>query len=54
MFGKTINPVLKPLGFDWKIGVSLVAGLAAKEVVVSTLGTIYAVGGDTDHPSSID
>ena len=53
MFGKAINPVLKPLGFDWKIGVSLVAGLAAKEVVVSTLGTIYAVGGDTDHPQAL-
>ena len=53
MFGKAINPVLKPLGFDWKIGVSLVAGLAAKEVVVSTLGTIYAVGCDTDHPQAL-
>lgn len=52
-FGKAINPVLEPLGFDWKIGVSLVAGLAAKEVVVSTLGTIYAVGGDTDHPQAL-
>lgn len=53
VFGKAINPVLEPLGFDWKIGVSLVAGLAAKEVVVSTLGTIYAVGGDTDHPQAL-
>ena len=53
MFGKAINPVLEPLGFDWKIGVALVAGLAAKEVVVSTLGTIYAVGGDTDHPQAL-
>ena len=53
MFGKAINPALEPLGFDWKIGVSLVAGLAAKEVVVSTLGTIYAVGGDTDHPQAL-
>ena len=52
-FGKALNPVLEPLGFDWKMGVSLVAGLAAKEVVVSTLGTIYAVGGDTDHPQAL-
>lgn len=52
-FGKAINPVLEPLGFDWKMGVSLVAGLAAKEVVVSTLGTIYAVGGDTLHPQAL-
>ena len=53
MFGKAINPVLEPLGFDWKIGVSLVAGLAAKEVVVSTLGTIYAVGGDDKNPAPL-
>ena len=45
--------MLEPLGFDWKLGVSVVAGLAAKEVVVSTLGTIYAVGGDTDHPQAL-
>ena len=50
---KLSTQCLEPLGFDWKIGVSLVAGLAAKEVVVSTLGTIYAVGGDTDHPQAL-
>jgi len=42
--GKLIEPVIKPLGFDWKIGVALSTGLAAKEVVVSTLSTIYSVG----------
>ncbi len=42
--GKTIEPIIKPLGFDWRIGIALITGLAAKEVVVSTLGTIYAVG----------
>ena len=52
-FGKAINPVLEPLGFDWKMGLSLVAGLAAKEVVVSTLGTIYAVGGDDQNPAPL-
>ncbi|MGC9317983.1 MAG: ferrous iron transport protein B [Armatimonadota bacterium] len=41
--GRTIEPVLRPLGFDWKIGISLVAGLAAKEVVVSTLATTYSI-----------
>ncbi|MDR2428547.1 MAG: ferrous iron transport protein B [Candidatus Margulisbacteria bacterium] len=41
--GKFIEPVIKPLGFDWKIGIALVSGVAAKEVVVSTLGTIYAL-----------
>jgi ferrous iron transport protein B len=43
-FGHFIEPVLKPLGFDWKIGIGLFAGFAAKEVVVSTLGTIYSIG----------
>lgn len=42
MIGKTIEPVFKPLGFDWKMGVSLMTGAAAKEVVVSTMGVLYA------------
>ncbi|MDR2430636.1 MAG: ferrous iron transport protein B [Candidatus Margulisbacteria bacterium] len=41
--GKAVEPVIKPLGFDWKIGIALITGVAAKEVVVSTLGTIYAL-----------
>jgi ferrous iron transport protein B len=44
MIGRGIEPVLKPLGFDWRISMALVAGLAAKEVVVSTMGTIFALG----------
>jgi len=47
--GKIIEPVIKPLGFDWKIGIALIVGFSAKEIVVSTLGTIYKVensGGD--------
>lgn len=44
--GKVIEPLIKPLGFDWKIGVALVTGMAAKEIVVSTLGTIYALDED--------
>jgi ferrous iron transport protein B len=39
--GQTIQPVLAPLGFDWKISVSLLTGMAAKEVVVSTLSVLY-------------
>ncbi|NLJ83054.1 MAG: ferrous iron transport protein B [Bacteroidales bacterium] len=39
--GHFIEPVLHPLGFDWKIGVSIIAGLAAKEIVVSTMGVLY-------------
>lgn len=44
--GHASEPIIKPLGFDWKMGVSLISGLAAKEVVVSTLGVIYT--GDPD------
>ncbi|NMC30987.1 MAG: ferrous iron transport protein B [Veillonellaceae bacterium] len=43
-FGKAIEPIIKPLGFDWKMGVGLVSAVAAKEVLVSTLATIYSVG----------
>lgn len=42
--GRAIEPVLAPLGFDWKTSVALVAGVAAKEVVVSTMGTLYSIG----------
>ena len=42
--GKLIEPLITPLGFDWRIGIALVTGLAAKEVVVSTLGTIVSIG----------
>ncbi|MEI6638839.1 MAG: ferrous iron transport protein B, partial [Chlorobium sp.] len=48
--GKVLEPLIKPLGFDWKIGIALVTGLAAKEVVVSTLGTIYSIGKSNDSP----
>ena len=43
--GRTIEPVLKPLGFNWKIGVGLITSLAAREVIVGTLGTIYGIEG---------
>ncbi len=39
--GKTIEPVIEPLGFDWKLGISLFTGVAAKEIVVSTMGVLY-------------
>ncbi|MBT7095183.1 MAG: ferrous iron transport protein B, partial [Bacteroidetes bacterium] len=39
--GKTVEPVIKPLGFDWKMGIALITGTVAKEVVVSTLGVLY-------------
>jgi len=42
--GRFIEPVLKPLGFDWRIGIALISGFAAKEVFVATMGQIYALG----------
>ncbi len=42
--GKAVEPAVRPLGYDWKIGVSIVASFAAREVFVSTMGTIYGVG----------
>jgi len=50
--GKFIEPVFEPLGFDWKMAVALQTGLAAKEVVVSTLGVLYSLGEDVDQQSS--
>jgi ferrous iron transport protein B len=43
--GRSVEPVIKPLGFNWKIGIGLITSLAAREVIVGTLGTIYAVDG---------
>ncbi|MCX8072315.1 MAG: ferrous iron transport protein B [Candidatus Binatia bacterium] len=47
--GHAIEPMIQPLGFDWKIGVGLVASLAAREVIVSTLAQIHAVGNPDDY-----
>ncbi len=51
--GKIIEPVVRPLGYDWKIGVSIAASFAAREVFVSTMGTIYGVGGDEDNAAAL-
>jgi len=50
--GKFIEPAFEPLGMDWKMAVALQTGLAAKEVVVSTLGVLYSLGGDVDEQNS--
>ena len=50
--GKFMEPAFAPLGFDWKMTVALQTGLAAKEVVVSTLGVLYAIGDDVDEKSN--
>ena len=46
--GKAIEPVIRPLGFTWEMGVSLITGFVAKEVVVSTMGVLYQVGTDSE------
>jgi ferrous iron transport protein B len=48
--GQLIEPVMRPLGFDWKISVSLLSGMVAKEIVVSTMGVLYT-GDEDDHQS---
>ncbi len=45
--GRTIEPAIRPLGFNWKIGIGLISSLAAREVIVGTLGTIYGMEGDS-------
>lgn len=50
IIGKTIEPAIKPLGYDWKIGIGLVASFAAREVFVGTLATIYSIGSEEEGP----
>ncbi|MBR2162682.1 MAG: ferrous iron transporter B, partial [Bacteroidales bacterium] len=52
--GKTMEPVLEPLGFDWRMGVGIVAGVGAKELVVSTLGVMYADDSSSVIPSEVE
>ena len=52
IIGKATEPLFAPLGFDWKLTVALETGLAAKEVVVSTLGVLYSLGSDVDENNS--
>ncbi|MEZ7514853.1 ferrous iron transport protein B [Flavobacterium frigidarium] len=52
IMGKTIEPVISPLGYDWKIGIAIISSFAAREVFVGTLATIYSVGG-SDNDDTI-
>ena len=52
LMGKTIEPVISPLGYDWKIGIAIISSFAAREVFVGTLATIYSVG-DNDNDNTI-
>jgi ferrous iron transport protein B len=51
--GKFIEPTIQPLGFDWKMGVSLMAGMAAKEIVISTMGVLYQTGPEAEPSESL-
>ena len=48
-FGRGIEPVIEPLGYDWKIGIALLTSFAAREVFVGTMATLYSVGGDENE-----
>jgi len=52
MMGKAIEPVVEPLGFNWQMGVSVLTGAAAKEIVVSTMGVLYTGESDADEEST--
>lgn len=52
--GKAIEPVIEPLGFDWKLGIGLISGAGAKELVVSTLGVLYTNDGDIENVNLSD
>jgi ferrous iron transport protein B len=49
IIGKSIEPAIKPLGFDWKIGIALITSFAAREVFVGTMATIYSIGSTDDQ-----
>ncbi|TLD85650.1 ferrous iron transport protein B [Helicobacter sp. MIT 05-5294] len=51
MTGKLIEPIFAPMDFDWRMSVALLSGLAAKEVVISTMGVLYSLGGEVDEES---
>jgi ferrous iron transport protein B len=53
LLGKSIEPVIKPLGFDWKIGIALITSFAAREVFVGTMATIYSVEADESNLASV-
>jgi ferrous iron transport protein B len=54
IMGKAIEPAIKPIGYDWKIGISLLTSFAAREVFVGTMATLYSVDGEEDTASLKD
>jgi ferrous iron transport protein B len=53
MIGRAIQPVFAPIGFSWQMTIALIPGLAAREVAVAALGTVYAVGGGEANPAAL-
>ena len=53
VFGKFIEPAIRPLGYDWKIGIALITSFAAREVFVGTISTIYSIGADEEDELTI-
>jgi len=51
VMGKAIEPAIRPIGYDWKIGIALITSFAAREVFVGTMATLYSVGEDADENS---
>jgi ferrous iron transport protein B len=52
IIGKGIEPIIRPLGYDWKIGIALITSFAAREVFVGTIATIYSIGSVSDSDTS--
>jgi ferrous iron transport protein B len=52
-FGRFIQPIFDPAGFDWKVSVAIASSIPAREVVLSTMGVLYNLGGDVDHKSDV-
>jgi len=53
IMGRAIEPAIQPLGYDWKIGIALITSFAAREVFISTIATIYSIGGDLEDELTI-
>jgi ferrous iron transport protein B len=51
--GKFIEPVIHPLGFDWKMGIAIISSFAAREIFVGTMATLYSIGGDKGNSITI-
>lgn len=53
MAGRAIEPIIKPLGFDWRIGIGIIGSLAAREVFISTMGTVFSIENADEEPETL-